>query len=166
MLKVTPTGSGDGKEYMSIYTSLYDKRIPVGINIAQYGGAFDGVAIAGAATYNIVTTPGNTGLFLTDLLVSLDKRTGGEASIRFTDDTNTEIIMVISTNDAPANFSIPFNGRWQGWQGARLDVVISGAVVGYISCGYLRTHPGNTFKYDAWDARRSQLQLSEASIQI
>jgi hypothetical protein len=165
MLKVTPTGSGDGKEYMTIYTSLYDKRIPVGINIAQYAGIFDGVAIAGAGTYNIVATPASTGIVLTDLVVSLDKRTGGEADIYFTDDTNNESIMVISTNDAPANFSVPFQGRWQGWQSARLDVDITNAVLGYISVGFFRTEDTNTFAFDAWTARRAQVP-SGAAVQI
>jgi hypothetical protein len=165
MLKISPTDLASGKEYMSIPAELYDKVIPITINVAQFGGAFDGITIAGAGTYNIVTAPGETGLFLTDLVISLDKRTSGEANIYFTDDTNDESIMIISTNDAPANLSIPFNGRWQGWQGARLDVDIANAVAGYISCGFMRTHSGNTYAYDAWDARRSQLQ-GGAGVQI
>lgn len=154
MLKTIPTDRATGKEYMSIYTDLYDKNIPVQINIAQYAGVFDSVLITGAATYNILEAKGTGGIVLTDLVLSLDKRNLGEADIYFTDGTNTESILLVSTNDAPANFSVPFNGRWQCWQGASLKADVVAAVVGCISVGYFRTSEYNTYAYDAWVARR------------
>jgi hypothetical protein len=153
MLKNTPVGMGNGKEYLYEFSHQDGKNVPIVSTYAQARGTFDS-ALTAIGTTVIAEAPGNSGLVLTDLLVSSEKKASATINVQFYDGTNTESIMLISLTDAPVNFGVPLAGRWLAWQGADLQIVCSHTAVGCVAVGYYRTNEASTLSYDAWIERR------------
>ena len=118
-------------------------------------GTFKASTRATAGTTIIVQPSSGESIVLTDLIVTAEKRGGGGIlTVRFTDGTNTVNIAVVNIVDAPANFAIPFAGKWQGWLDARIEMVTDQNFATTVSCGYRKVSSKYTFLYAEWDAQR------------
>jgi hypothetical protein len=119
-------------------------------------GVFSTVVFSAATASTVIATPTSGGsIELTDLIITFERTASTYVEVRFNDGTHTETIVHTDLNDAPVNMAIPFNGNWQGWADAYVDVVItSGNPDGAVSIGYVKRDSRGTLKYDAWDARR------------
>lgn len=115
-------------------------------------GTFRSVTHTGAAT-TIITEPlGDGAIALTDLIVSTDKVNLSVVTVRFTDGVETIPIFQGFATDAPINFAISFNGRWDGWKNARVEMETTLALKATVAVGYYRLERGDQFS--VWDARR------------
>lgn len=113
------------------------------------------------ATYTVqgtteqITPKGGGSLELTDLIVTFEKKNLSVVTINFHDGTNTAPIIKSTLTDSPVNLAISFNGRWQGWKNAHVDVIISGAdAIGAIAIGFLHHDELDTLSYEDWNTRR------------
>jgi len=91
-------------------------------------------------------------IVLTDLIISADRVNGSSTTIQFTDGVDTEVIMKITTTDAPANIAVPFNGNWRGWKDARIEMVTVNSVDSTVALGYYKVSEGISFS--EWDSKR------------
>jgi hypothetical protein len=88
-------------------------------------------------------------------MITFEKKGSAVVTMNFHDGTNTITIFKGTVTDAPINFSSNFKGLWQGWQGAHIDVVISGAdAIGNISIGYVLHPVKGSLTYSEWSALR------------
>jgi len=117
-------------------------------------GAFKSVSRTTAGT-SIITSPITDGsLYLTDLVISSEKKAGNVITIQFTDDTETISILDADATDAPVVFSVSFQGKWQGWKNARLEVVTTVDANITVACGYIKVPIELTETYTEWNANR------------
>jgi hypothetical protein len=91
-------------------------------------------------------------LALTDIIVSTDKTAGSSLTLQFTDGSNTEVLAVFDSVNAPVAVSITVGGRLQGWEDARLEMVTVGTVTANVTLGYIKSPIGEN--YALWDAKR------------
>ena len=106
-------------------------------------------------TIRVASPPGDGSIILSDLIVSFEKKTSSEITLQFNDGTNTELVWFGDLQDAPIFFGIPFQGSWQGWQSAYLEIVVAGAGAdGSIAVGYTKVLKENSLCYVDWNARR------------
>ena len=153
MLKTVLTHNAS-KRALATIEGYTDEECLLVETYAGINGNFKAVTRTGAGTSTLASVEGNDAIVLTDLIVTTDKVNGATVTVQFTDGTNTIAILVAHATDAPCNIAIPFGGHWQGWQGARIDVVTVAAVKTTVSCGYFRIPEDKALAYDAWDARR------------
>jgi len=113
---------------------------------------FKSVAFNGAGTTTLVSPNAAGSLILADLVVTGDKVNGGSVEVRWTDGTDTAIILKPIVTDAPVYIHMPFVGRVQGWQDARIDVIVTNAVIGSVLATYAKVPKGLPFA--EWDELR------------
>ena len=153
MIKTNLTRGKDKKE---LYADDGYSDFPT-LMIERYAaiyGNFKSQVIAAADTYDVIDVDSNEAIILTDLIISAEKKNAGTITIQFTDGVETEAFYLGTTTDAPINVGISFQGHWQGWKGASLQVVTSQAIAGNISIGYFKVPQSKTLTYSEWDARR------------
>ena len=156
MLKTKLVASRNGREYHS-YDGYDGDPVLVTTRHAEHDGHFvSAVWTTATAGTTVIASKNKEGIVLTDLIISAEKLTGGYITIQFNDaDSNNVVIMRIDMNDAPVNMAIPFNGKWAGWQGSYVEVIVVGNNMdGCLALGYYRTPEEKTLAYDAWDAER------------
>jgi hypothetical protein len=142
-------------------TNLYiahgpvDSRLPVHETYGAIHGSFKSVTNTGIET-NVVTTPDGMGaIILTDLVLSCNKTNNATVVVRFTDGTETVDIYNGDASNNTINLAISFNGRWQGWQGARLELLTDTlGQVATAAVGYYKVRQSDALPYTAWDALR------------
>jgi len=106
--------------------------------------------VAGTVT---LTEPNEGGsLLIADLILNTEKAAGGAVEVRWNDDTRTITIFKAFCSDAPANIALSFNGRVQGWQGARLEVVTTANTDNSVFLSYVKMP--NSLLFAEWDALR------------
>jgi hypothetical protein len=133
-----------------------EARLLIITDIPKYYGVFKTTSYTAQGTTQQVTPKGSGSILLTDIIVTFEKKNLGVVTINFHDDTNTVPIIKATLTDAPCNLSMNFNGRWQGWASAHIDVVISGAdSIGTVSIGYVLVPPNDSLSYSAWDSKRT-----------
>jgi hypothetical protein len=150
MLKSVLTNPKNGK---ALHIDESDGRqLLVVTNENFIHGTFRSVSHITAGT-TIITEPlGDGAIALTDLIVSTDKVNLSVISVRFTDDVEIINIYQGFATDAPINFAISFNGRWDGWKNARIEMETTLALKATVAVGYYRLEQGDQFS--VWDARR------------
>jgi hypothetical protein len=116
-------------------------------------GIFKTATRSTAGTTTICSPAGDGSIVLTDLIASGQKK-AGTLIVQFYDGTNTEIVCTFYLTDAPLAFAIPFNGRWQGWQSAYLDMVTDIVADVTVTVGYYKVSKENSLKYDEWNDLR------------
>ena len=120
-------------------------------------GFFKTVTRAASAGTSTIVEPisSDTSILLTDLIITTDKVNATSATVRFTDGTDTVVIMTADATNAPITTAISFAGTWQGWAGARLELVTVGAITATACCGYMKIDKKYTVQsYDTWNALR------------
>ena len=105
----------------------------------------------------IITQPESdeTSIRVYDIIITTDKTNATSATIQFTDGTNTVVIAKGDSTNAPVNLAIAFNGRVQGWGGARLELVTVGAVTANAMATYEKISKEFTDQsFEEWDKKR------------
>ena len=111
------------------------------------------VANRASAGTTIITQPFASGaLLVTDLIISTDKVANSSVQLQFTDGSNTEIIALFDSANAPVSLSISIGGRLHGWRDARLEMVTVQTVNASIMVGYMKIKSIQDFT--EWDNER------------
>lgn len=106
-----------------------------------------------SAGTTIITSPDGEGaIIVTDMIVSTDKTAGSSVQLQFTDDTDTEIMALFDSTNAPVAMAIALVGQLRGWKDARLEIVTVNSVNATITLGYMKVPEGLPFA--EWDALR------------
>lgn len=129
-----------------------DAHALVTIPIASVYGTFKSVTRIAAGTTTITTPDANGSLLITDILISGEKQQNSTVEVRFTDDVQNVTLFLASQVDAPAQIAHGFIGRFQGWRGARIDMITAGAADATVTLGYTKIPTGLAFA--EWDALR------------
>jgi hypothetical protein len=156
-VKAILTDSGTGKALHSedYYVEGSEGRVLLITTIPENYGMFKSAAFTVQGTTQMITPTGNGSVQITDLLVTFEKKGSAVVTLNFHDGTNTVTIFKGTVTDAPMNFSSNFKGRWQGWQGAHIDVVTSGAdVIGNVAIGYILYPTIGSLPYSEWNSLR------------
>ena len=120
-------------------------------------GVFTEASWTGTQVAAILVQPdGDGSIELTDLIVQAPRKNTGTILIQFIDaDSNVAKILDTSVSGDAVSVAIPFSGRWQGWQGARIEFTIGTASDGgSISVGYVKHQKKDSLSFSDWDARR------------
>jgi hypothetical protein len=140
------------KYWRGITTIDPDERVLLAADPLRVHGTFKAVEIAGAATHQLVIPNDDGSIILVGLTIAGDKVNGGSIEVRWTDGTDTSIIIKPTTTDAPVNLFMQFASRIQGWQDARIDVIVTGVIIGSVMANYVKVPKGLPFA--EWDALR------------
>jgi hypothetical protein len=91
---------------------------------------------------------------LTDIIVTTDKTQGGLFSLSLTDDVETETLVSGAFSDAPVSVNLSVRGRFESWQGCRLELAT--VSTGVVSCtvGYFRVPEVTARTYAVWNSQR------------
>ena len=112
-------------------------------------------AITTATTTTVVEARPNQSIMLTDLVVILSKKVAGATVIvRFSDGTNTEIMLTFDAATANFEFTHAFTGGLRGWKDADFQIVTNQATTLAVIVGYVHISTESTKAYDVWDAER------------
>ena len=119
-------------------------------------GRFKATSITAiTAGTTVVTPPGEESIVLTDLIISAEKKNLGVDTLRFYDGTNAVNIIVGSVADSPLNLAIGFQGCWQGWKDAYLQIVQAGANHYFnVAVGYYFMPKESSHAYAEWNSLR------------
>ncbi len=143
------------KEVLGVVDTAFGKILCVQAPGKAFGVFKSQKFTATTAGTSMAKPLGDGSVELTDLIISFEKKTGAEVTIQFNDDTRTELIWFGDLQDAPISFGMSFAGNWQGWQNARVEVVIAGANLdGSVGIGYIKRFKKDSLVYGEWDARR------------
>ena len=116
---------------------------------------FKSVAHSGATTTAVVTPRQGQVIVITDIVLAGEKRTNATIDVRFTDGSDSVIIIAPVVNDAPVNLHIPFSGRFRGWKDARIDFITDTAnQVANITIGYYFIQGAGVLSFTDWAAER------------
>lgn len=129
-------------------------RLVVGTATEGSSHGFFKTATRSTVGTTVICSPdGNGSIVITDLICSGEKK-AGTFVVQFSDGVNTEVVATFYLTDAPLATSISFNGRFQGWQSAHLDLVTDVVSDVTATVGYYKVSKENSLKYDDWDALR------------
>lgn len=151
MLKVNLTHAEDGSEAEIAHTP--HGHILLTTTPEKQYAHFKAATRTTAGTTVVVQPTSGEAVALTDILISGEKK-AGTLTIQFTDGTNTINIIVVPLTDAPANYAVPFVGRWAGWRDARVSMVTDAVANITVAVGYIKIGSENTLSYAEWDAAR------------
>lgn len=106
------------------------------------------------STTRIATPKASGTVAVTDILLSIRKKTNAIVTLQFNDGTNQEILYSADVTNEALYLTHTVKGRMQGWKDAYLELIISGANVD-TNCTivYLKL-PLSTLDYTDWDALR------------
>ena len=122
---------------------------------ARAFGRFKTASLTAIGNSIIVTPPKNESIIITDLVITAEKKNNGIDTLKFFDGTNTVNIIVGSVNDSPLNIAIGFQGCWQGWKDAYLQIVQTGANhYANVAVGYYFMPAELTNTYARWNKLR------------
>jgi len=119
---------------------------------AETHGTFRSISFTSSGTTELVAPDSEGSLLLTDLVITGDKVNGGSVEVRWTDGTDTSLILKPVVTDAPVYIHMPFTGRVQGWRDASLSVIVTNNVSGSVMAVYVKAPDGVPYK--EWDALR------------
>jgi hypothetical protein len=149
MIKSILTNPKDQKSLQTL-DGWEDYPVLVVTSYQNMKGVFKSVSRTMAGT-SILTKPvGDGSIVLTDLIITTDN-IPGSVVIQFTDGTHTEIITSVYVTSASCNIATTFTGNWQGWEGARIEVVTDSLVKTTVSCGYFKLPNSKALGFDEWN---------------
>ena len=132
------------------------RRILVTSNPQKIHGLFKATTLGAVATTRLATPAANGYIELTDLIITTEKKTSSILSVWFYDGTNKETIIQAYLADSTVNLAIAFTGGWSGWQGAYVEVDMSGAAgKGSVAIGFIKHVETFAPTYTEWVERRS-----------
>ena len=129
-----------------------DARVLLTANPLSVHGTFKAVEITGAATHQLVIPNDEGSIILAGLTIAGDRINSGSIEVQWTDGVDSSIIFKPTTTDAPVNLSMQFSSRLQGWNNARIDIIVTGAISGSVMANYVKVPGGLPFA--EWDALR------------
>lgn len=129
-----------------------DEEIPLFEDYVTAFSTFQSVTRSTGGTTTIVTPRGGGSINVVDIMVSATKVNAATVSLVFDDDTDSEILFTISTNNQPVTLSWGVKGRMQGWRDARLDLVTVNSTLAFVTVVYMKLPDGLIFS--EWDDLR------------
>lgn len=118
-------------------------------------GLFNAQSFTVQATKRLATPSGNGSVELTDLMITFEKKNTSVVTVQFNDGTHQVLIAQCTLTDAPVNMGINFGGRWQGWQSAHVEAIVSAAdAIGVVSIGYVKHYKRGSQTYGEWAGMR------------
>ncbi len=133
-----------------------EHKILVVSNPQKIHGLFKATTLGAVLTTRLATPAGNGYIELTDLIITTEKKTAAILSVWFFDGTNKETVIEAYLADSTVNIAIPFIGGWSGWQGAYVEVDMTGAAgKGSCAIGFLKHVETFAPTYTEWVERRS-----------
>jgi hypothetical protein len=153
MVKTRLVRGKDGKELHS-YSGYDGDPVLVTTTHGANSGSFKSASRTGAGTSIVVAPDGLDGIVLTDLILTTDKVNGATATVQITDGVNTIVLISANVTDAPCNIALSFAGKWEGWQGARVEFVTVGNVKATLAIGYFKIMEDSALPFASWDAKR------------
>ena len=146
------TAIATGKSFDISHGTQANERALMTTNPVWRHSTFKSAEFAGPVTIALVLPNDDGSLILTDLVVTGDKVNGGSIEVQFTDDVDEAIIIKPVTTDAPVVVNINLNGQARGWKDARIDVIVTGVVIGSVLATYIKVPGGLPF--EEWDELR------------
>jgi hypothetical protein len=146
------TAVATGRSFDTAHMTQHDERALMTTNPVWRHSTFKSAEFAGPVTIALVSPNDDGSLILSDLVVTGDKVNNGSIEVQFTDDVDEAIIIKPVTTDAPVVVSINFNGQVRGWKDARINVIVTGVVIGSVLATYVKVPGGIPFA--EWDALR------------
>ena len=149
----------EGKALDITHFSVDGRSIPVLVVTTpqKAHGVFKEVSWTGVQAATILVQPVSDGsIELTDFVITSPRKNTGTILVQFIDNSSNvaEIINTSITNDA-INLALPIAGRFQGWQGARIEFTIGNASDGgSITIGYVKHTKEGSQTYSDWNALR------------
>jgi len=145
--------SGTRREFHWVESPFTGEPVLVTTDQAKAHGLWKTATLSATGTVVLVQPPSGGRIQLTDLLVSTDKTTNSTVTLAFEDGTNTENIAVFDSGNAPVALAHGFVGKIEGWQDARIEMIIAGGnAAATIMVGYIKFAEGLLFA--EWDALR------------
>lgn len=121
----------------------------------QAHGLFKAQAFTTQGTQRLATPAGDGSIELTDLVITFEKKNASIVTVQFNDATRQVLIIKSTLTDSPVNFTMKFGGRWQGWQNAYVEAIVSGAdAVGVVALGYVKHNKKGSQPFGEWDDAR------------
>lgn len=152
MIKCNLIDVASGKSLEPLITP--GNRLVVGTATeASAKGTFKTATRGTIGTTVICTPDGDGSIVLTDLIASGEKK-AGTLTLQFSDGVNTAVVAKFYLTDAPLAVATSFNGRWQAWQSAHLDLVTDVVSDVTITAGYYKVPKKNSLTYADWNALR------------
>ena len=140
---------------ISEFAGSRDKEILITERLGRLRGSFKSVTNSGSQTQTIISPLSGGSIVLTDLILSADKVQNATVVVQFTDDTNTETLYSGDASNNTINLAIAFQGNWQGWSDARLELVTDTAGQSVTAVlGYYKVSEDDSLTYGAWNALR------------
>ncbi|MCK5013204.1 MAG: hypothetical protein KAS66_05250 [Candidatus Omnitrophica bacterium] len=121
-------------------------------NFHEAHGSFKATQSTSAQTITLTEPSVGGALAISSLLISARKSQGNSITIRFTDETNTEVVFAQLLTNLDVSVPIAITHGWRGWKDARLELTTTGTDQVNITVGYSKLERGVPF--DAWDAMR------------
>ena len=153
MIKSRLVNAPDGKDFQTFPGFAGQPTLGI-ITQGAYEGSFKSATRTSAGTTIIAQPSGDDAIILTDLMLTTDKVNGATATVSWYDGTNTVTMISADVTDAPCNIAIAFNGHWQGWGSAYVQLVTTGAVNCTCALGYFHIKEDVALGYSEWDAKR------------
>ena len=144
----------DSKEAIHTYRQ-YGQNMLVNSNYGLIHGVFKAVTNTDSQTQTVAEPIGDGAIVLTDLVLSANKTVGSTVTLRFTDDSQTVNIIIADSGNSSVNMAIPFRGLWDGWSGARLELITDTLnQSATCSVGFYKIKAEYAQGYSAWAAER------------
>ena len=128
-----------------------EKEILVVSNFLETQAQFKSLTLATATTTSITTPDAGGSIVITDYTVTTDKAANSSVTFGFTDDTDTENILIGET----VNQSFVLTSTrlaYRAWRDARVFITNVGAITTTVTLGYVKLPKGLVFT--DWDALR------------
>lgn len=153
MIKVRLIAPGGNSELHAV-PSKFIKGVStlVVVDPAFAHGVFKSVTHAVAGTSTIVAPDPGGRIVLTDLIITSDKTANSDITVKFIESSDSVDIVKADSANAPVNIAISFNGNWEGWKDAVLQLVTVADVACTVAVGYMKLKTGLAFA--EWDALR------------
>ena len=155
MIPVYLADSGDGRGLRTAISHVEPEngKIIVTGTIASTEGLWNTVSATGASTNIVAQAVPGSAIVITDLVVSSEKKPSSTILIRFTDGTNTKVILGPDIINNPVNLAWSPRGYISGWVNARLDFITDATFNATVTVGYYLLSEG--LEYADWLARRT-----------
>jgi hypothetical protein len=124
------------------------------MSFGEANGHFNSEVRISTGTTIMIPSRALDAISLTDIIVTTDKTQGGLFSLSLTDDVETETLVSGAFSDAPVSVNLSVKGRFESWQGCRLELDTTST--GVVSCtvGYFRVPEVTARTYAVWNSER------------
>lgn len=152
-LPVRLISPGGSSEYHAVPSKFVKGvNVVVVVSPAFAHGVFKSVTHSVAGTSTIAAPDPGGRIALTDIIVTSDKTANSDITVKFIQGSDSVDIIKADSANAPVNIALPFQGNWDGWKDAVLQLVTVADVACTVAVGYMKLKDGLDFA--EWDNLR------------